>query len=133
MSDAWDLFGDVRDITAWLDADGALTDEDHVLKIGAELGEAIDALAGMKGTNRRKGVTHTMEQVLEELADVILAAACTIEHLRPGADAVRVALASKVAGIMARSDIQPGSGKPEPVSPYTILGVDPDFTSGRRA
>jgi len=107
MREAWDLFADVADITAWLDAREDLTDEDHVLKIGAELGEAIDALAGMKGKSRRKGVTHTLEQVLEELADVILAAACTIEHLQPGEGAVRGALERKVAAIIARSDIRP--------------------------
>lgn len=137
MTESWDLFADVRDITAWLDRSNPSTpheDSMRVLKLVEEAGEAAAAYIGMVGQNPRKGVTHTRDDLLNELADVAITALCAMQHFTQNATVTRGMLAAKVAGIMARSDIREGSGKPEPVSPYTILGIDPDFASdGRRA
>lgn len=46
----------------------------RVMKIGEEFGEAIEALIGMRGWNPRKGVTHTLEDLEDELADVLITA-----------------------------------------------------------
>lgn len=46
----------------------------RVMKIGEEFGEAIEALIGMQGWNPRKGVTHTLEDLKDELADVLIVA-----------------------------------------------------------
>lgn len=46
----------------------------RVMKIGEELGEAIEALIGMQGWNPRKGVTHTLEDLEDELSDVLITA-----------------------------------------------------------
>lgn len=105
----WDLFADVRDITAWLDRsneDSPHEDSMRVLKLVEEAGEAAAAYIGMVGQNPRKGVTHTQMDLLNELADVALTALCAMQHFTQNAAVTRGVLASKVAGIMARSDIR---------------------------
>ena len=99
---AWDLFADVRDITAWLDRSrppGPHEDSMHVLKLVEEAGEAAAAYIGMMGQNPRKGVTHTRMDLLNELADVALTALCAMQHFTQDAAVTRGVLASKVAGI----------------------------------
>ncbi len=49
--------------------------EVRLLKLTEEVGEAAEALIGMKGLNSRKGVCRTREDLLDELADVIITAA----------------------------------------------------------
>lgn len=105
----WDLFADVRDITAWLDRsnpDNPHEDSMRVLKLVEEAGEAAAAYIGMVGQNPRKGVTHTREQFLAELADVALTALCAMQHFTRDADETCAVLAGKVAGIIARADIR---------------------------
>lgn len=43
-----------------------------VLKIAEEYGEATEAYIGACGLNPRKGVTHTRDEVADELADVCI-------------------------------------------------------------
>jgi NTP pyrophosphatase (non-canonical NTP hydrolase) len=132
----WDLFADVGAITAWLDTSNPASpheDSMRVLKLVEEAGEAAAAYIGMVGQNPRKGVTHTMDDLLNELADVALTALCAMQHFTQDTAVTRGVLASKVAAIMARSDIRAPSAA-EPVSPLSILGLDPEFTvGGRRA
>ena len=45
----------------------------RIMKITEELGEVTAAYIGAKGLNPRKGVTHTAEDLDNELADVIIA------------------------------------------------------------
>lgn len=45
----------------------------RIMKITEELGEVTAAYIGVKGLNPRKGVTHTQEDLENELADVIIA------------------------------------------------------------
>jgi hypothetical protein len=42
------------------------------LKPGEELGEVNEAMIGYAGQNPRKGVTHTLDDVVSELTDMIL-------------------------------------------------------------
>jgi len=53
----------------------------RVTKVASEAGEAIDALAGAVGENPRKGVTGTMDDVVEELLDAAVAAVGAVEHV----------------------------------------------------
>jgi len=76
MSDnlTWDH---VQDVTRWLDAHSDFTDNTYLLrvfKVMEEMGEVTAAVIGATGQNPRKGVTHTWDDVNEELCDVILAA-----------------------------------------------------------
>lgn len=107
--ETWDPFADVAAITAWLDTSnpaGPHEDSMRVLKLVEESGEAAAAYIGMVGQNPRKGVTHTQTDLLNELADVALTALCAMQHFTQSTAATRGVLASKVAGIMARSDIR---------------------------
>lgn len=72
-------------LSMWIDAGNAHRDPEAVLwgrvsKIGEEFGEAIQALIGATGQNPRKGVTHTEEDLVEELLDVAVTALGAIEH-----------------------------------------------------
>lgn len=109
MAGTWDLFADVAAITGWLD--GANPDTPHedsmrVLKLVEEAGEAAAAHIGMVGQNPRKGVTHSRDEFLAELADVAVTALCAMQHFTRDAKVTRGMLAAKVAGIIARADIR---------------------------
>ncbi len=88
MSEPWDLFADVADITAWLDTANPRTpheDSMRVLKLVEEAGEAAAAYIGMVGQNPRKGVTHTWQDVEAELCDVMFTAMVALTTLTPDA------------------------------------------------
>lgn len=53
----------------------------RIAKAGEEVGEAIAALVGWEGSNPRKGVTHTKDDVIKELLDVALTGLLATEHL----------------------------------------------------
>jgi hypothetical protein len=108
MAEPWDLFADVADITAWLDTANPRTaheDSMRVLKLTEEAGEAAAAYIGMVGQNPRKGVTHTLADLLGELADVALTALCAIQHFTRDESATRELLAAKTLHITARAAI----------------------------
>lgn len=109
MTDTWNLFADIRAITAWLDdanPDTPHEDSMRVLKLVEEAGEAAAAYIGMVGQNPRKGVTHSQTDLLNELADVAITALCAMQHFTQDATVTRGMLAAKVDGIIARSGIQ---------------------------
>ncbi|MFD0555827.1 phosphoribosyl-ATP pyrophosphohydrolase [Stackebrandtia endophytica] len=90
----------VDSFTDWLDrANG--TDEHEItmriLKLTEEAGEAAAAWIGARGGNPRKGVTHTRDDVADELADVALSAMVAIASLRMDPDAVLTRRARVIA------------------------------------
>ena len=63
---------------AWRDL-GPRTDQDHLLKVMEEVGEAAEAFSRYKGTNPHKGpATRHMVPVVQELADVVCTALVAI-------------------------------------------------------
>ena len=58
--------------------------EVRILKLTEEVGEAAEALIGMRGLNVRKGVCRTREDLLDELADVIITAAVAMSAVANG-------------------------------------------------
>jgi NTP pyrophosphatase (non-canonical NTP hydrolase) len=73
-------------LSAWID--GAQGDRDaeavtwgRLAKIAEETGEVIEAFVGATGQNPRKGVTHTLDDVLKELLDVAVTALAAAEHM----------------------------------------------------
>ena len=73
-------------LSEWIDAGNAHRDPEaitwgRISKIGEEFGEVIEAYIGATGQNPRKGVTHTIADVGEELLDVAVTALGTLEHL----------------------------------------------------
>ncbi|WP_433858887.1 MazG-like family protein [Streptomyces kronopolitis] len=55
----------------------------QVLKIAEETGEASQALIGVRGTNPRKGDSHTWQDVHAEVADVVITGLVTLARMRP--------------------------------------------------
>lgn len=51
----------------------------RILKLNEEIGEVSQAFIGLSGANRRKGFTHTKEDVAKELVDVIITAMVALE------------------------------------------------------
>lgn len=72
--DVWDAIAAAR---AWLDDRNGNSVPElslRILKIVEEAGEAAAAWAGTLGQNPRKGITHTRQDVADELGDVAFTA-----------------------------------------------------------
>lgn len=96
-------------ITRWLDesnADIPGDDAMRVLKLTEEVGEAAAAYIGATGQNPRKGVTHTMEDVYAELADVVVTALCAIQHFTQDPVKTRTIILEKIEFLMRRALIE---------------------------
>ncbi|MEU5688017.1 hypothetical protein DEJ48_10810 [Streptomyces venezuelae] len=78
-------------ITAALDAANGRDEHEiamRLLKVNEEAGEAAAAYIGATGQNPRKGLTHSRNDVAQELADVIVAAAVALLSLTDHAPSV---------------------------------------------
>lgn len=73
-------------LSRWIDDSNAGRDPEAILwgrvaKVSEEGGEVVAALIGATGQNPRKGVTHTMDDVVEELLDVVVTGLAAVEHI----------------------------------------------------
>ncbi|MFG2873509.1 MazG-like family protein [Streptomyces sp. NPDC048337] len=91
MTTPWDTISALADRFDAADAaQGLQPEESHllqVLKIGEEFGEAAQAVIGAKGTNPRKGRSHSWEDVHDEVCDVIITGMVALARMRPDAAA----------------------------------------------
>jgi NTP pyrophosphatase (non-canonical NTP hydrolase) len=76
----------LTELSKWIDAGNTGRDPEAVTwgrlaKLTEESGEVIAAFIGQTGQNPRKGVTHQLADVIEELLDVAVTALGAIEHL----------------------------------------------------
>jgi hypothetical protein len=97
-------------LSKWIDEGNANRDPEaitwgRVAKVSEEAGEAIAAYIGATGQNPRKGVTHTIDDVTEELLDVAVTALGAIEHLRGHDGASLSLLDGKIARVAARAGV----------------------------
>lgn len=83
---AMDACEQVAEISRWIDTSPAnarrTPDEAFLLraiKIFEEAGEMVQAIIGLTGQNPRKGVTHSLDDVLEEALDTALTALAFVE------------------------------------------------------
>ena len=79
-----DLFNEVACFAIWLNDKNLPTREEfglRILKVCEEAGEAAEAWIGYTGQNPRKGITHTKDQVCNELIDVVFSALVALESL----------------------------------------------------
>ena len=95
-------------LSEWVDAGNAHRDPEahtwsRVLKVSEEVGEVYSALSGTVGENPRKGVTHTMDDVIGELLDVAVAALAAVEHLTGNMGRSLPALCLKVDAVHTRA------------------------------
>lgn len=76
-AEATDMWPAIHSFVAWLDESNGRDPQEiafRILKITEEAGEVSQAYIGMTGQNPRKGVTHTREDVADELCDVAITA-----------------------------------------------------------
>lgn len=60
----------------------------RIAKVAEETGEAIQALIGWTGQNPRKGITNSVADVTDELADVVITGILAMQHFIHDADMV---------------------------------------------
>ena len=104
-----DLFAQVADITDRLNASGPAGPHGACVRLFTLVdmaGKAAAAYIGMVGQNPRKGITHTLEDLLGALADVSVAALCAMQHLTGEEKVTRAVLAAKVQRIISCSQIR---------------------------
>lgn len=104
------LFGSIAALTSWLEGDrprDAHSDAVFIVKLGEEAGEAAQAYIGMTGVNPRKGVTHTRDDLLGELADVVYAGVTAIQHFTQDAVETRRIVLDKMERLLARMPQEP--------------------------
>lgn len=93
----------VRGLAAWLDEHNGRDQHElsmRIFKLTEEVGEAAQAYIGMTGQNPRKGTTHTLDDLLGEIGDVVvtaLIAGCSFSDDFPAV------LDAKLAKIVARA------------------------------
>jgi NTP pyrophosphatase (non-canonical NTP hydrolase) len=94
-------WGTVNRLVGWLNDSSTLPLETdrllRVMKLSEEVGETTQAIAGVLGTNPRKGVTHTWQDVEAELCDVILTAMVALTTVNPDARKVFAEHLNRVA------------------------------------
>lgn len=106
------MYEDIEKIDAWLDRDAASAyqgsplalDWLRVSKLTEEAGEAVAALIGVTGGNPRKGVTHMMDDVVAELADVAATAMCAIQHFTKDRAETQRIIEAKVSAVAERAE-----------------------------
>ncbi len=84
---------------------GELHARRRIDKLMEEVGEVGEALGGLYGENPRKGVTHSLHDVLEELLDVAVTALGAYESLAPNPGHTLDALDSKIISVGFRAGI----------------------------
>jgi len=97
-------------LSRWIDAGNAHRDPEAVLwgrvsKIGEEFGETIQALIGATGQNPRKGTTHAIGDVLDELLDVAVTALGAYEHVVGHDGSALAELDAKILRVAERAGV----------------------------
>lgn len=99
-------------ISTWIDAGNEHRDREaatwaRLAKIVEEAGEVVTAYIGVTGASVRKGVTNVMDDVLEELLDVAVAALAAVEHVSGNKGDSIDLLATKIVAVSTRSGLLP--------------------------
>lgn len=74
----------------------------RISKVIEELGETIEAMIGYTGQNPRKGMTHSKDDMLYELADTAITAILAIHHFTKNSSTAREILHKKQEFIYRR-------------------------------
>jgi NTP pyrophosphatase (non-canonical NTP hydrolase) len=84
---------------------GEVPVEIRLLKLTEEVGEAAEALIGMRGLNSRKGVCRTRDDLLDELADVIITAAVAMSGVADGTAEAAAHLDRRLEAVTRRAGV----------------------------
>jgi NTP pyrophosphatase (non-canonical NTP hydrolase) len=80
--------------------------EIRILKLTEEAGEVAEAFVGVRGLNPRKGVCRSHEDLLDELADVIITAAVAMSAVMDGGtDEAAAHLQQRLGVVTARAGV----------------------------
>ncbi|MCX4408006.1 MULTISPECIES: MazG-like family protein [unclassified Streptomyces] len=90
----------------------------RLLKVMEEAGEATAAYIGMTGQNPRRGITHTLDDVADELCDVIIAATVALHAFTTAPPDVLDAKLHAVARRLQEVEVGP-TAWPTPEDAYT--------------
>lgn len=99
----------IERITNWLDEQNAGLagdDEMRIMKLSEEVGEVVRAYIGVTGQNPRKGKTHTVQDLYDELADVAITALCALQHFTQDKDVTADVFFQKLASIKKRVGLE---------------------------
>jgi NTP pyrophosphatase (non-canonical NTP hydrolase) len=84
---------------------GDVPAEVRLLKLTEEVGEAAEAFIGMQGLNSRKGTCRSRDDLLAELADVIIAAAIAMSGIAGDVEEARSHLKRRLAVVTERAGL----------------------------
>jgi NTP pyrophosphatase (non-canonical NTP hydrolase) len=84
---------------------GDVPAEVRLLKLTEEVGEVADAFIGMHGLNRRKGICRTRDDLLDELADVVITAAVAMSGVAGDVDEARSHFEWRLAAVTERAGL----------------------------
>lgn len=84
---------------------GEVPSEIRILKLTEEVGEAAEALIGMRGMNSRKGTCRSRDDLLAELSDVIITAAVAMSGITQNVDEARSHLEQRLAMVTERAGL----------------------------
>lgn len=107
-----DQWSTIRRLVAWVDQQNGRSDAEvsmRILKISEEAGEVAQAWSGVHGQNPRKGVTHSVGDVCDELIDVMVTAAVALTSI---SDNPAELVDEKLAKIATRSGVTAEQGRP---------------------
>jgi NTP pyrophosphatase (non-canonical NTP hydrolase) len=79
--------------------------EARLLKLTEEIGEVAEAYIGIQGLNKRKGICKTPDDLLDELADVIITAAVAMSGVAGDADQARSHFERRISAVTARAGL----------------------------
>jgi NTP pyrophosphatase (non-canonical NTP hydrolase) len=79
--------------------------ETRLLKLTEEVGEAAEAFIGMQGLNARKGICRSRDDLLAELADVIITAAVAMSGVTGDVDEARNHLERRLVAVTERAGL----------------------------
>lgn len=99
-----DLYRAAQLATDWLDQENGRSELEktlRLLKVTEEAGEVAAAWIGYTGQNPRKGHTHTVDDVVKELADVVMTALVAMRTLDADPERVLDECAAKILGRMS--------------------------------
>ncbi len=81
---------------------GEVPVEIRILKLTEEVGEVAEAYIGIHGFNKRKGTHRTPDDLLDELADVIITAAVAMSAVAGDADQARTHFEHRITTVTTR-------------------------------
>lgn len=101
-----------------------ISPEDHarLSAISVSLGKSVSTLIGATGQNPRKGVTHSQDDVVNEVLDVVMTGLLCAQHMLKNSSTVRMRFRAKqertyLRMLESERKIEPLPGLADPDSP----------------